>query len=147
MADKVSMKLEGLDKALEALSGRNVGVAKREVKKRAYGIARTTREKLRAAAPVGATKNLRKSHKAKTTRGGGAEVFVDRSGGPSGKGYHIHIVTEGTVQRRTKRGANRGSMPADDYVSPIIDAAQDQVRTELAPEVLAEIVKNVRSNL
>lgn len=147
MANKVTMKLEGLDKALEALSGKNVGVAKREVKKRAYGITRTTRDRLRAASPVGATKNLRKSHKARTTRSGGAEVFVDRSGGPSGKGYHIHIVTEGTSKRATKAGANRGTMPADDYVSPIVEAAQTQVRTEMSPEVLDAIVKNIERNL
>jgi hypothetical protein len=141
------VRIEGVATALEALSGKNVGIAKREVKKRAYGIARVARDRLRTASPEGETGNLKRAHKAKTSRGGGATVYVDRSGGRSGKGYHYHIVAKGTGSRKTRKGANRGVMPSNNYADPILDATIASASAELSREVLDELVKNIKGGL
>lgn len=127
-------------KVRELLSAKTLDVAKKTAKKQSMAIARDMREQLRADTPV-KEGVLRRATKAKSTRGGGAVVYVDRSGGASGKGYHSHIVDKGTKKRTTKAGANRGAMPAANYVEPIRARARARVANEMAPAVLAEMAK------
>lgn len=137
---KVTAELLTNERVKALLSGKTLDVAKKAVKKKGMEIARDTRDALRAATPVREGR-LRRATKAKSTRGGGAVVYVDRSGGASGKGFHSHLVDKGTQKRTTKGGANRGTMPAANYVEPIRDRARARVASELAPFVLAELAK------
>ncbi len=124
------------------LSGKSIDVAKKAVKKKGMEIARATRDEMRAATPQ-REGILKRATKAKSTRSGGAVVYVDRSGGASGKGFHSAIVDKGTKKRATKGGANRGTMPAANYVEPVRARARARVASEMAPYVLGEITRGL----
>ena len=82
-------------------------------------IAREVRDAVRQRAPV-QTGSLRRSIKSKRTRGrpgeAEAEVYVDRSGGRSGSGYHFHFLEWGTVK-----------MPAQPFVTPTVEEWRPKV--------------------
>lgn len=108
----------------------------------ALSYARVTRDRLRAATKD-TTGNLRKATKHKGTQGGGAKVYIDKSGGSSGKGYHWHLVERGSKERATRKGASRGRMPADPYVNQVTDTAA----SDFGAVVLPEVVKQIRRKL
>lgn len=140
---KISLKHSGgpgLQAMVQALEpGPHVKYAKAAARTAFYRFASETRDKLRAATPVGPTGNLKRATKAKSMAGGGAKVYVSRDGSRSGKGYHSHIVEHGSKVRKTKGGANRGAMPAANYQEPILQAARASFD--------AEVVKRLESAL
>jgi hypothetical protein len=144
---KFEVSLEGLAAVARAIDGRKVDAVKKSLRRRAYTIAKTARDEMRNAWPTGATGNLKKATKAKTTRGGGAVMFVDRSGGTSGKGYHNVIVDKGTKKRTTRKGANRGTMPAANVVAGVRARADARVNSDLIPGVKADIVAAIKGDL
>lgn len=145
-------RVEGLQDVLIGLSGKRVDDAKKAMKAKGLEVVRAARDDLRAKVPVlagardwkGRSGDLRRSIKAKSTRSGGAVLYADRSGGPSGKGYHIHMVDKGTKKRATKRGANRGTMPALDIVAGVRAAAEARATAELVPFVTDAIVSGFK---
>jgi hypothetical protein len=139
----LTLSLEGAVSLKQALSGARVGDAKKAVKKKALEIVREARDSLRSKTPV-RRGNLKRATKAKSIRGGGAVAYVDRTGGSSGKGYHIHIVDKGTKKRATKTGANRGTMAGINYVEPIRARAAQRVATELVPAVLEAVAAGIK---
>lgn len=136
----------GIDQVLNALSGANVGVVKKAVKQKALEIVRAAREELRSKVPV-KSGGTRRSQKAKSTRGGGAVLYSDRSGGASGKGQAINVIDKGSKKRVTKRGKNRGEMPAAHILEPIRTKARARVIAELNPFVIEAVRKNIQDAL
>ena len=88
-------------------------------------LGREVRDDARQRAPVGATRNLVRSIKSR--RKGGrrdreeAAVYVDRSGGRSGKGYHWHLLEFGTRK-----------MSAQPFIQPTIVAWRPKAPDEYA---------------
>jgi hypothetical protein len=142
----VSVSLINLDKTIKALSGKQIGVAKNALKKGAVAIVGNARQELRSAIKK-RTGNLSRAVKSRSTRGGGAILYVDRSGGTSGKGYHIHIVDKGTKKRATAKGRNRGTMPAANIVEPVRRRANALVVNELAPRITKAILDSISGDL
>lgn len=85
------------------------------------GIAAEVRADIRQKAPV-QTGNLKRSIKSKRDKGrrgvASASVYVDRSGGKSGRGYHWHLV---------EFGARGGKMPAQPFVVPTVEEWRPQM--------------------
>lgn len=80
------------------------------------------RKDMRNRAPVGATRNLRRSIKSKVRvssdgRSAIGIIFPRHEIAP-----HRHLVVRGTELRQTKTGASRGKMPVDDFVGESFDA-------------------------
>jgi hypothetical protein len=118
---KAVFKAEGAKELMDALGGVAPKLAKRLFKKAATQFAAETRDAVRGVIEKN-TGNLRKATKSKSTRSGGAVVFVDRSGGASGKGHHAHIHRQGTKARKTKKGYDRGVSPANTRVNKVLDS-------------------------
>ena len=86
------------------------------------------KKKIKKAAPVGPTGNLKKSIGSRFKKSRGVtqgKVGID-VGEAAKRKYdvsapHGHLVALGTQQRTTESGANRGKMPANDFVSDTID--------------------------
>ena len=104
-----------------------------------------------ARTPRGKTKQLQKSIGKRLTKRspefieGKAGVNVGKStgrgssGGKSGTSPHGHLVTLGTSQRYTKRGAFRGRMPVNDFVNRGFAASQQQAARTLIEKVQAAL--------
>jgi len=108
----------------------------------ATGIAAEVRNDIRTKAPK-RTGNLKKSIKSKRDRGKkgqvSASVYVDRSGGKSGRGYHWHLV---------EFGARGGNMPAQPFVVPTVEQWRPKMRTlyreRVGVELERELVKRAK---
>lgn len=88
------------------------------------------KRKIRKAAPVGPTGNLKDSigtrfkkdrRKGMTAGKVGIDVGKKAKEDNEVNAPHGHLVALGTQQRTTARGANRGKMPKNDFVSDTID--------------------------
>jgi len=94
-------------------------------------------------APVGLTGNLADSigieKPGKKNKGELGAIYVGprRKGGF--KGFAGHLVEFGTKARKTKRGANRGVMPAEPFVEP----SWEQTKNEVLGIVTKELEKTV----
>lgn len=96
-----SVTIEGADVLKKTLKDVSPAEGSRIGRRTVTRIAREVRDDVRQRAPV-QTGNLRRSIKSKRTRGrpgeAEAEVYVDRSGGRTGSGYHWHLIEFGTVK-------------------------------------------------
>lgn len=120
-----------LDRKLQQLGKRGRTIARQATKQGGTVLAK----EIRRRAPVGKTKSLKKSIGAKSGRskGNGEGVITAKAGVNVGKkkksrttksgrvikanyAPHGHLATLGTKARRTKSGANRGSVKANDFV-------------------------------
>jgi len=52
---------------------------------------------------------------------------------------HRHLVGEGTGQRKTRSGANRGAMPANDYMEQSIDTVEPKYVSELRARITRKV--------
>jgi len=128
--------LSDLQATLETLMPRE---AKNILRRTTLKIASTLRDEIRKKAPV-YTGNLRRSIKSKRDRGTPtnitASVYVDKSGGRSGKGYHWHLV---------EFGARGGKMPAQPFVVPTVESfrprANEMYRAEFGVQFEREMAK------
>lgn len=139
---KAVMVLEGVKELQRALAPIAPKAAKAVFKKAATRFAAETRDAVRSV-EGDATGNLRKATKSKSTRGGGAVVYVDRSGGSSGKGYHAHIHRKGTKPRKTKKGWARGASPANVRVDKVLDSQSRRFLDSVGTVVLADLKARV----
>lgn len=131
-----------MDMLYRALSPAAIPLVKNAFRRDSLEYARQTRDKLRAATKK-KTGNLSRAEKHKGTKGGGAKVYVDKSGGTSGRGYHWHLVERGSKVRKTRKGANRGKMPASPYVNQVIDKAAAEFATDIVPRIVAQVRKKL----
>lgn len=98
-------------------------------------------------APVGATHNLVDSIgsvklSAKRTELGAVWTGPRRKGGY--KGFAGHLTNFGTRQRRTKKGANRGIMPASHFVEKSFRAVAGQMEDGLAESAQKVLVRTAK---
>lgn len=90
---------------------------------------------------IGATKtNIKKANKL-----GEVRVGPRRKGGL--KGFHGHFVEYGTRRRRTKKGANRGVMPAKPFMKPSYHATKNEVERQIAVSIGKVMVRTMRRYL
>ena len=139
MAVVKGVKIEGLEELRETLEKTMPREAKNILRRTTLKIASTLRDEIRKKAPV-YTGNLRRSIKSKRDRGTPtnitASVYVDKSGGRSGKGYHWHLV---------EFGARGGKMPAQPFVVPTVESFRPKVdemyRAEFGVQFEREMAK------
>lgn len=143
MAKNLDMTAEflGARGLLTALAG-GTPLAKKIGRKAFVEFARKTRDDLRAHAPEGPTKKLRKSIKARSTRSGGAQVYGDRRVAP-----HTHFADAGTKQRKTKKGANRGKVSGTHWIRKGQERAKARFQSEVAGPLLAELTESIKRSV
>lgn len=137
----MTMRIEGIEALTKTLVDISPAEARRIARRTVTSVARLVRDRVRANAPVGKTGNLRKSVKSRRSKGSrdeaSAEVWVDQSGGRSGKGYHWHFVEFGTT-----------NMVAQPFVTPTVEAIKPNIptlyRSRWWPEYRAELVKRAK---
>ena len=57
------------------------------------------------------------------------------------KGYHAHMVEYGTRRRHTKKGANRGVMPANPFMEP----AWRQTKSEVLQSISVNLARKLNN--
>ncbi len=57
------------------------------------------------------------------------------------KGFHAHLVHFGTKNRNNKKGQNRGSMPANDFMRRAFDKSLNQVRADFERKIAKQTEK------
>ena len=116
---RAATRIDGLDELRKTLRDVSPAEGARIGRRTVTRIAREVRDAVRQRAPV-QTGSLRRSIKSKRTRGrpgeAEAEVYVDRSGGRSGSGYHWHLLEFGTRK-----------MPAQPFTVPTIEEWRPKV--------------------
>lgn len=99
--------------------------------------------KIRAAAPIGKTKRLRKSvsvRSPKRKRKGEAVAKLAKVRAP-----HAHLIEQGTKQRRTKSGANRGLVTPRPFSRRAFRAAQGEAVQKVEAEIKSGIDKAINA--
>ena len=108
-------------------------------------------EKAKLTAPEGPTGNLVDSIGAVKTSIKRADaigqVFVGPRRKGRYKGYHGHMVEFGTKRRRTKKGANRGVMPAKPFMAPSFNQTKSEVERQIALQIGKVVVRTMRRHL
>lgn len=108
-------------------------------------------EKAKQLAPVGATHNLvnsigsTKTNVKRADSLGEVRVGPRRRGGL--KGFHGHFNEFGTKRRRTRKGANRGVMPAQPFMRPAFAQTKLQVEGQIAVQISKVMVRTMRRYL
>lgn len=126
-ADEVTRALDNLDKR------QSTKAIKAAVKKGGQYL----KPKVKAAAPVGPTGNLRKkvgSRVKKSRKDANSYYSVTTS-----FARHRHLVIDGTRDRFTKSGAFRGRMPANDFVARVADAHEEGAIHAAQEELLRQL--------
>jgi hypothetical protein len=137
MAKEAHVDMRVAEGLLKLLTGKHTPTAKKIHKRLSYKFAREERDKLRSSAPDRSGKT-RKAVKARTTRSGGAAVFVDKRRAP-----HFYFVEAGTKKRRTKAGANRGSVDARPWIKSWRESAKARVASEVVTPLLNEVKRAI----
>ena len=75
------------------------------------------------------------------------EVIVGPRRGGRYKGNIGHIVEFGTKPRRTKKGANRGVMPAEPFAEPAFQQTNDKVVTGIKEQIGRKMVATMKRNI
>ena len=116
---RAATRIDGLDELRKTLRDVSPAEGTRIGRRTVTRIAREVRDAVRQRTPV-QTGNLRRAIKSKRSRGmpgeAEAEVYVDRSGGRSGSGYHWHLLEFGTRK-----------MPAQPFTVPTIEEWRPKV--------------------
>lgn len=63
------------------------------------------------------------------------------------KGFHGHLVEFGTRQRRNKKGANRGVMPAHPFAEPAFNQTKQVVEENIRVQVGKKLVLRMKKEL
>lgn len=63
------------------------------------------------------------------------------------KGFHGHLVNSGTGPRKTKKGFNRGRMPATHFFTDSVSSTELKVNDELRAAIIANLEKEISSKL
>ena len=105
-------------------------------------------DKIKGLAPEGPTGNLVDSIGAVKMSLRSAQMVGEVRVGPRVnkpyRGFHGHLNERGTVQRRTRAGANRGRMTAKPFVEPAWSATQGIVEGSMNAELQFVIVRTMR---
>lgn len=125
--------------ALESvMSSRKIPGAKNMARKRFVRFAGEVREDMRRGAPKDFG-DLKKAVKSRSTRSGGAQVYVDKKRAP-----HWYVSGEGgTKDRKTKKGAARGRVKQKQWIEP----ARMRAKVRFRADVLEPAMKDMKDLL
>lgn len=130
------VKIEGMDELQATLKDVLPREARNILRRTTLKIASQVRDVVRQRAPVD-TGNLKKSIKSKRDKGTPtnitASVYVDKSGGKSGKGYHYHFVEFGTVK-----------MSARPFIVPTVEEMRPGLSEEYRKEFGVQFEKEMQ---
>lgn len=130
------VRIEGMDELKAKLTDVLPREARNILRRTTLKIASDVRDKVRQRSPVD-TGNLKRSIKSKRDKGTPtnitSSVYVDRSGGKSGKGYHYHFVEFGTVK-----------MPAQPFIVPTVEEMRPSLSEEYRKEFGAQFEKELQ---
>lgn len=108
-------------------------------------------ERAKLTAPEGPTGNLVDSIGAVKTSIKRADKIGQVWVGPRRKGRYKgfagHLVEFGTKRRRTKKGANRGIMPAKPFMAPAFNQTKSEVERQIAQQIGKVMVRTMRRHL
>lgn len=108
-------------------------------------------EKEKLLAPEGPTGNLIDSIGGVKTPMSKANAVGEVLVGPRRRkpyrGNHGHLVEKGTKRRRTKKGANRGVMPAKPFAEPAFQQTQKKVEQNISEEIGKSLVRTIKRHL
>jgi HK97 gp10 family phage protein len=108
-------------------------------------------EREKQLAPVGPTGNLVSSIGVVRTTFKKANVLGEITVGPRRqggyKGFHGHWIEFGTKKRQTKKGANRGSVPAKPFAEPAYMQTKDQVLGSINQNLGRKIIQRMKKEL
>jgi HK97 gp10 family phage protein len=143
------MEIKGIEEVADLLLTVTPRESRNILRRTTVTIARTVRDEVRKRAPVGPTGNLQRSIKSKRNSDErtliSAQVYADRSGGRSGKGYHSHLVEFGTRPRQKQSGAYSGVGPAQPFINPAADSLRGEIpgmyRDQFGRELEKELAK------
>jgi HK97 gp10 family phage protein len=147
----ITLRITGIRELDNALRAMPAALTHRELGKAHFQAAKVLVEKEKQLAPRGKTGNLVNSigtEKLPISKASalGAVRTGPRRGG-NYKGFAGHLVEFGTKRRRTRRGANRGIMPAIPFVRPAFKSTEGQVNSSIVGFILSTLEKTVRRNL
>ena len=113
-----------------------------------FKASKTLVDKIKGLAPEGPTGNLVDSIGAvkmalRSARQVG-EVRVGPRVNKPFRGFHGHLNERGTVQRKTRTGANRGRMTAKPFVAPAWDATQGIVEGSMRADLQFVVVRTMK---
>lgn len=130
------VKIEGMDELQATLKDVLPREARNILRRTTLKIASNVRDVVRQRSPVD-TGNLKKSIKSKRDKGTPtnitASVYVDKSGGKSGKGYHYHFVEFGTVK-----------MTARPFIVPTVEEMRPGLSEEYRKEFGVQFEKEMQ---
>lgn len=141
MAMKVtaSLELQGFKELAAALRDVSRSEVRRILRRTYTALAGELRDAVREAAPK-KTGDLARSIKSrsKSDKGGNvyAELYVDRSGGRSGRGHHFHFVEHGT--RHSK---------AEPFFWPTFNRLAPQLQAKLKAELMKQLAVELQKRL
>lgn len=108
-------------------------------------------EKEKLLAPEGPTGNLVDSIGGVKTPIGKAGALGEVVVGPRRRkpyrGNHGHLVEKGTKRRETKKGANRGVMPAHPFAEPAFNQTSKKVEQNIVEETGKSLVRTIKKYL
>jgi len=143
------MEIRGIEEVTDLIMQVTPSESRNILRRTTVHIARVVRDAVRERTPVGPTGNLKRSIKSKRNKDErtliSAQVYADRSGGRSGKGYHSHLVEFGTRPRQKSSGANSGTMPDKPFINPAADSLRAEIpsmyREQFGKELEKELAK------
>lgn len=108
-------------------------------------------EREKQLAPVGLTHNLVNSIGSERTSLKKADALGETVVGPRRrgkyKGFAGHLNEKGTKPRKTRRGANRGIMPAKPFVEPAFNQTKNQVISSIPVFVGKRLISKIKRTL
>lgn len=113
-----------------------------------FAAAKPLIEKEKQLVPTGDTDNLIDSIGAyklslkKATEVGEVRVGPRRKGGY--KGFAGHLVNFGTRKRSTRKGANRGVMPATHFAERAFESTKGEVERSIAVNIGKSVIRTMR---
>lgn len=147
----MSVTLTGFKEIDSVIKGMPLFFSHKVLQSAAASAAKPLVTKEQLLAPEGPTGNLIdsigvvKESLAKTNELGSVIVGPRRRG--KFRAFHAHLVEYGTRKRRTRRGANRGVMPAKPFVRPAFEATKANIISIYSTELGASLTRFMKRTL
>lgn len=149
----VILKVTGVKEIDNVLKGMPLQLTDRVLQNASAAASKPLVEEAKLTAPEGPTGYLVDSIgvvRSRSSSIGNRELGLVKVGPRRGgkyRGYHAHLVEYGTGQRRNKKGANRGRMPAQPFMGPSFKAKQDKIRIIYNDEVGKKLYSFMRRTI
>jgi len=129
-ADRYAMVMRAYEVATKPLIDESKGQLVRKLKRRS----RT----MNLYNSLGMVKSAKKGNSNYVTAKVGARKYRPFAG------FHGHLVDAGTTTRSTRKGYNRGRMPASHFFTDSVNNSEQKVTSEMVSAMRAELEKEIR---